>query len=103
MHASSPGGVRRLDALLRSDSSAALAGGPFGPAPPCEKLPSHVVYDDAKRADLEAIIEAHYPCSLVRRGAPCSAAPPGRRPGAKTGPLCPNCNAARRARLARRR
>ncbi len=94
MHASSPGGVRRLgEALLRSDSSAALASGPFGPAPPCERLPSHVVHDDAKRADLEAIIEAHYPCSLVRRGAATSGNAAARPAPRRTRRSCPNCNA----------
>jgi hypothetical protein len=79
MHASSPG--RGALPLPCSDSCAALA--PWGPAPPCEKLPSHVVHDDAKRAELEAIIQAHYPCALVRfaaRGAVGGAGAAGARP-----------------------
>lgn len=73
MDASSPGwGLRRA---ARPDSGAVCAGEARSSPPPREKLPAHVVHDDATRAALDALVEAHYPCAVVR-----SAAAARRRP-----------------------
>ncbi len=68
MHASSPG---RLCPGGPSPGTQALAEARVGSSlPACEKLPSHVVHDDAARDELDALVKHNYPCAVVR-GACC--------------------------------
>ena len=70
MHASSPGRGLFCPARPDSDAVCAQAGFASPPPPPREKLPAHVVHDDGTRAALDALVEAHYPCAVVRARAP---------------------------------
>ena len=66
MEATSPGGWGLAAAgSARPDSEAVCAHARPAP-PPREKLPAHVVHDDATREALDALVEAHYPCAVVR-------------------------------------
>ena len=69
MEATSPGW--RVGAQQRPDSLAVCVATEARPTPPPrEKLPAHVVHDDATRAALDALVEAHYPCAVVRARTP---------------------------------